>query len=359
MKKIVLSIIVVLFLVSASFGQSLIGARAAGMGGAGVAVSRDMSCAYYNPAALMRTGTAGFLASAGVAYSGIDKLMTAASQSNDPAKFAMDNYSSDINVNANINGIIGGSINKVGLSVLPLLGANLQKPASSLAIDGAAMAGYTGALTVGKTFGFGAFPAIDIGANLKYIGGTSGSINVFTNPITGASSGSQNISNLSGFGLDLGALATFDVPMVTSVSVGLVARDLAETINATIQPSTLSAPTGSTTLTETKGAEQKTSQTVDPTYVLGAAGTIPVIGATVAADIESGNGFSNTHFGFEYPVLLNLFTLRAGLASGTNLSLTTVGAKVAIPFLALNLAYVMDSKNSNNNQIVIDLAGGF
>jgi len=359
MKKIALCFIVLLSLVSVSFGQSLIGARSAGMGGAGVAASRDLSAAYYNPAALMRTGMASFIASTGVAYSGIDKILAAASSSNDPAKFAMDNFSSDINVNANINGIIGGSINKIGLSVLPTISANLQKPAASLATAGTAAFNYTGALTFGNTFGFGVLPAIDIGANLKYIGGMSGDINVATDPITGISSGTQNTYNLSGFGLDLGALATFDVPMVSSISVGLVVRDLVETINTTINPSTLYAPAGSTTLTETKGTEQTTSRTADPSYILGAAGNIPVIGAIVAADIESGNGFSNTHFGIEYPLLLNLVTLRAGIASGTNLSLTTVGAKLGIPFFTLNMAYVMDSKISNNNQYVLDIAGGF
>jgi len=359
MKKAVLCFIVLLSLVSVSFGQSLIGARAAGMGGAGVAATRDMSCAYYNPAAMMQTGKAGFIASVGAVYSGVDKLMGAASSSNDPAKFAADNFAADLNVNARINGILGASISKIGLSVLPGVMVNLQKPPASLAAVGTAGVGYTGVLTAGYTFGFSALPAIDVGANLKYLGGMGGNINVVGN-IAGGANGSQTTYSQSGLGMDLGALCTINVPFLTSLSVGAVARDLGETVTTSMKQKSLTSAAGSSTLTEGPEVDLgSVSTTIDSTYVVGVAGTVPVVGATLAMDLESGKNFSNTHFGIEYPVLLNLLTLRAGLATGTNLSLTTVGAKIGIPFFTLNMAYVMDSKISNNNQYVLDIAGGF
>ncbi|MFA4967869.1 MAG: hypothetical protein WC624_06615 [Candidatus Margulisiibacteriota bacterium] len=358
MKKLVLVCLAVLLMVSVSNAQMIIGARAAGMGGAGVAAARDLSAAYYNPAALMKASRMGFLASVNYPTGGFDQLTNLAAQSGDPAKFANDNFAKEININTGINGIIGGCFNKVGVSVIPGLTVNLNKPASSLGAVGGAVGSYTGILTAGYSWGLMGLPSIDIGANLKALGGISGNVNVTANPLTGAT-GNQSVLNSSGVGLDLGALMTFDIPMVTSLSVGLVARDLAETITTTGKTRTLTAPAGSNTLTQGPETDiPSTSQTTNATYVLGASGSIPGIGAVLAGDIESGNGFSNTHIGIEYPVMLKMLTLRAGLASGTNLSLTTIGANIGIPFLALNLAYVMDGKISNNNSIVFDIAGG-
>ena len=358
MKKTVIAVLIVSLFASVSGAQMLIGARAAGMGGAGVAVSRDLSAAYYNPAALMKASRMGFIASANVSTSGLDQLMTLAAQAGDPAKFANDNFAKDINVNTGVSGILGGCFNKVGLSVIPGVTVNLNKPASSLAANGMAEAKYTGILTMGYSWGLMGLPSIDIGANLKYLGGLAGKVDVTANPFTGAS-GSQKVENTSGFGVDIGALATFDIPMVTSLSVGLVGRDLGESITTTGKTRSLTAPVGSNTLTQGPEVDiPSTSKSVDPTYILGASGSIPAIGAVLAGDLESGNGYSNTHFGVEYPVMMKMLTLRAGIASGTNLSLTTIGAKIGIPFLALNLAYVMDGKISNNNQIVFDVAGG-
>jgi hypothetical protein len=323
------------------------------MGGAGVATARDMSLAYYNPAAILTTNTAGFMASAGVAYDGLDKLIAAAGAAADPAKFITDNYGNKILVNGNINGIIGGSINKIGISVLPTLMLNFDKQANTLNINNAsAGVGYAVPLTIGHSFGLPGLPSLNIGANIKYLGGMSGTINV------AGLAGTKKVSNITGFGLDVGALMVFDIPAVTSLSVGLVARDLGETINTTDQNWNLTVNPLTNNFTETAQPDTSSSKPQDPSYALGAAGTIPVIGLLAAADYETGNGFSNTHLGVEYPLLAGLAALRAGVASGTAISYTTFGAKVGIPFFTLNAAYVADGKNTKNNQIVFDFAGG-
>ena len=360
MRRLVLGLLLVILLVSISQAQLLIGSRSSGMGGTGVASARDQSAAYYNPAALMKMGKAGFMASAGVSYSGIDKLMSAASSSTDPAKFAADNFGTKLDVDGNINGLIGGSFNKVGITVLPALTLNVFKDANSLVANGGAAAGYTGILTLGYSFGLIGISSVDVGANLKYLGGMLGTIIAGVNPVTGTAAGEERYGSQSGFGLDVGALLTFDIPAVTSLSVGIAARDLAETITSSLKKKDLTQAAGSNTYTE--GPEQdlgSQSSTADSTYVLGVSGTIPVIGAVLAADLESGKNFSNTHFGLEYPLMANFLALRAGMASGNNLSLTTLGAKVGIPFFTLNLAYVINGKDSKASQIVLDLAGGF
>ncbi|MGB9613186.1 MAG: hypothetical protein ACPL4K_03305, partial [Candidatus Margulisiibacteriota bacterium] len=56
MRKAILISTFLSLMVSFSWAQLLIGAKAAGMGGAGVANVTDLAAAYYNPAALMESG---------------------------------------------------------------------------------------------------------------------------------------------------------------------------------------------------------------------------------------------------------------------------------------------------------------
>ncbi|MFA4967981.1 MAG: hypothetical protein WC624_07195 [Candidatus Margulisiibacteriota bacterium] len=341
---------------SGSFGQSLIGARAAGMGGTGVATCRDMSAAYYNPAAFIAQDKVGFMGSAGVAYNGTDQLMNLDANVGDPSKWATSNFLKKLKPTGSLNGLIGGNLNKVGLTLLPIFDLRISKPENSLAASGSTSFGYIGLITFGRTFNLQGFPPLNIGANLKYISRAGGSMvtSNFNNAITGF----KTISNSCGYGIDIGTLMTFDIPKATSISIGLMARDLFEMINTASSTYNLTAPaasSGNPTFTETKTSDQPLNKMADPDCVLGVAGTVPGIGMLMALDFETNN---NIHLGLEWPMPGNLLTLRTGMASGVNLSLTTVGVKIAIPFFTVDTALVMDGKDSMNNQLILDLVGG-
>lgn len=349
-KVFICSFVFILLFSSLSLAQTLIGARAAGMGGVGVATSFDIYSAYYNPAGIMSSGTFGFSGSLGAAYSGFDKLLSAVAGSSDLAKFISDNYTNSISVNGSVLGLLGFNVSKVGLSVIPNLSVNLEKTANSLVANGAANGFYSGVITFGKSFSVPVLPSLNVGANIKYLGGAFGNIS-----IDNTAAGTEQYGNRSGFGLDIGALTTFNVPLVTSISVGIVARDLFESITTYTKQKTLTPSADGQSFVA--GAEQDlgaSTTTVDSSYALGVSGKIPGIGLILGADYETGKSFSNTHFGLEYPVVLNMLVFRAGVASGTNLSLTTLGAKIGLPMFTLNTAWVMNNKDSKNSSIIFD-----
>jgi hypothetical protein len=269
----------------------------------------------------------------------------------DPAKFVADNFATNLNLNGSIWGMAGVNANKVGVTIIPTVQVDIAKPANSLGALGVASGQYSGVVTLGKSFSLSAaLPELHVGTNLKYISGMFG---IVIASATG--NGSETYGSTTGFGVDLGALMTFDIPAVTSLSVGLVIRDLAETITSQTKSKTLSPAPGGQGFVE--GVEQdlgSSTRNVDSSYAIGVSGKVPVVGLLAAMDLESGNGYSNTHLGFEYPLILNMLALRAGVASGTNLSLTTLGAKISIPVFAVNVAMINDNKNSNNNSYVID-----
>jgi len=355
MKKVFcVSLLIVSLLSSVSFGQMIYGARAAGMGGVGVTTSQDMFSAYYNPAGIVKTGSVGFQGSLGASYNGLDKLVSSFAAAADPTKFVVDNYSSDINVDGNITSLIGFKIKNFGLSVLPTATLNFSKPKDSIVANGSAVGTYNGVLTVGHNFPLSVLPDVSVGLNLKYIGGADGTLTLATLQ-SGAAVGSKTWDSRSGFGLDIGALTTIKIPFITSLSAGIVARDLFETVNVTAKQQSITATPGSTDYTYGDIVILgTTSETVKPSYVAGVSGTIPVIGLLVAADYEMKEAGSNTHFGIEYPVLLNVFALRAGYMDGIDVQAGTFGVRVAAALATLNAALTFDSKDSRKNTAVID-----
>lgn len=354
MKNIILVLILVLCLSSGSFAQMLLGARASGMGGVGVSTAYDMSSAYYNPACLMKAGNYGVQASIASAAKGIDQLFSSTSIAADPAKFIADNYGKALDINGTAKGFVGINANKVGITVIPSLALNIAKEKNTLGTTSTANGTYNGVLTLGTTYALmPGLPDLNLGLNLKYIGKSDGGASV---DITG--NGNETYSSSNGYGIDVGALMTFSVPAVTDIAVGLMARDVTGSITTANKGRTLAPDlSGQGFITGPEQDLGTTTTNADPTYVVGASGKIPVVGILLAADLETGKNTSNTHMGIEYPVAGNFAVLRAGVASGQNLSLTTFGAKLEIPVFTLNLAMVNDNKNSLNTQYVIDFGG--
>jgi len=364
MKKFLVVALLFGLLVSMASAQQLIGAKASGMGGAGVANVTDLASVYYNPAALMESNVkAGEVKIAlGAAYSKPDKLIDAMSKASDPATFLLDNYANDLTFSGSLNGIVGLNIRKIGLSVLPMVMASVSKPALSTGGTVNAMVRYDTVVTVGTNYSVPFLPIgeVAVGANIKSIAATNGSITANVSPDPRLSSGNKTIQTGSGVGFDIGALASLDVPMVTSFKAGIVMRDLGESIKYTnkSQFSYINQITGKVTFdAEVQGAD--TTQNINSSTAIGASAVVPGIGLVVAGDIEMANPDTNIHMGVEYPMLLGMIILRAGVASGPNLGLTTIGAKLNLPIMGLDLAMISNSKQTDLSSMVVDINIGF
>lgn len=363
MKKILIAGLAVLLLASASQAQLLIGSRAAGMGGAGTAVVNDLAAAYYNPAGLMNSPVkaAEMKIALGASYSNPDKLLTAISGATNPAKFLQDNYAANLDFTGSLNGVIGFNLRKIGISVIPMMSATVNKAANSLAGTAMGVGNAAGVLTLGHSFGVPYVGTLHLGVNGKYIYAANGAI------VATAAGGTQAWGVGNGVGYDVGALTTVSVPMLTDVNLAFVARDLNESITYKNKSQTATAnytdPANPKFDMGPTVDEPDSTITRDSSYVIGAAATIPVVGILTAIDIENvctpGNPQTNTHIGIEYPLPLKILVLRAGMASGQNLQLTTFGALIGLPILAIDLAVVQDGKNSKNSSYVADVNIGF
>ncbi len=360
MKKVLVVSLMVSLLASVSSAQLLIGSKAGGMGGTGVASVTDLAAVYYNPASLMRSGGGGVKIALGAAYSDPTDLSEALSKASDAATFIIDNYSSSLSFNGSLDGVLGLNINKVGISVLPLASASVAKDANTLVGSFNVSGQYAGVLTLGHTYSVPFLPAaLDIGINAKTITAYMGGITTTGTPTN--ASGSRTYSTGTGMGFDVGALTSFDVPMVTSFKAGIVARNISQSITYSnkSQNSYLDFSTGTGVLTtDAEVSLPDSTTTVDPSYAIGASAVIPGINLLIAADIEMLSSASNTHIGIEYPLLASAVILRGGLASGNNLSKTTIGAKVNIPFFTLDAVSVTDANNSGQTSYILDIGIG-
>jgi len=370
MRKILVSVLLVSILVSVSSAQIFIGSKQAGMGGTGVASATGLSAVAFNPAGLMKGPGGEFLLSLGAASQGMNEIIQSLTAAGDPAQFMESNYATNLNANGNVYGILGLSMNKIGVSVIiPQLMASVNKPASSLSGTLTAQGVGGAVVTAGHTFGVPWLPAsLDVGANAKVLTLARGNVTM-TEPTvtTPTQTTTQTIIQGSGMGFDVGARTTFAIPMLTDFSVGIALRDLAQSFTYKPKTQTVTStynPTGDPTVTEGAQVEGTQTTATSPTQTaIGAAGTIPGIGLKVAADITSVSGGSGilaassstvTSLGIEYPLFMNALILRGGTSSGTGVSYTTVGAKINIPFLTLEVATVIDANNSANNAYVID-----
>lgn len=369
MKKIILVSLLLGLLASSGFAfQSAtlpygVGAKYAGMGGAGSAIVDNLTSAYFNPAGIVKTGNIGLEIGAGTATEGMNEFIKAVSGAGDPAKFLSDNFDNTLNINGGFNSIIGLNIAKIGLTVIPVASLTLSKPTAGT-IEGSSLtanAAYEGIVTLGYSLSIPGIPiaSLDLGANIKSVNSVAGSITV-----NSAISSTDQVVTYSGIGFDIGAKASIDT-FVVPLSVGLVLKDIGttlkgktKTINTTYDPLTGNI----TNQTETEvDAPDITSPT---TLVIGVSTKIPGVGLLVAADIDSVSGsgasYTVTHLGIEYPIL-GILALRAGLVSGGpggSISMTTFGAGLNLG-LNLNIAMMTDNKDSKNNSTIVDFGFAF
>ncbi|MBU1866866.1 MAG: hypothetical protein KKD13_00110 [Candidatus Margulisbacteria bacterium] len=365
MKRVLVLLALLGSLVSSSFAFESgllpygVGAKYAGMGGAAAAIVDDITSSYFNPAGIVKSGRVELKLGAGAATEGLADIMTVFGNVSDPAKFISDNVSNTINVNGNLNAIIGLNIAKIGLSVIPVSSLNFVKPAGFNGNANAIMA-YEGILTLGYGLSTPFLPiaTLDLGANIKYVGAGAATVGASLN------SGTNSVTTYTGTGFDLGAKAKIDT-LAIPFSVAVVIKDLGESLSGTTKASTSTYDPITGTTTTSPATETNVSLTAPQTIVIGAATTVPGIGLKVAADIDSvgstsyQGAYSVTHLGVEYP--LAILALRAGLITGGpggSISMTTIGAGLNF-FGNLNIAMVLDGKNTKNNQMVFDTGFAF
>ncbi len=366
MKKACLSFLLIMFFVTTSFAISYsagVGARFAAMGGAGATLVEDTYSSYYNPAGIIRSQAIALKIGAGAAQEGMDKLINTLSTANDPSKFLLDNYANSIDVNGNANLFVGLNLAKMGISIMPFTSLSLSKAANTVNGSANAEAGGAAALTLGRGFSLPYIGSISTGVNIKYIALGNG------NSVVSGTTSNTNAVLYSGMGFDLGAIGKLDAIPNMPLSVGVVVKNIGATlkgdtttITKTVDP--LTGNVQSETTTTTSAPEY----TLPTTFVVGASGKLPVVGATIALDVEnigqdntfSTPAYSITHIGFEYPTLGGLIKLRFGKVSGgpsgSTIDLTTYGAG----FLGntINLASIIDNANTKNNQIMFDIGIG-
>lgn len=376
MRKVFVVSLLLGLCVSSAFGFASgsfptgVGAKYAGMGGAGSAIVDDITSAYFNPAGIIKTGNMELKIGAGAATEGLNDIIGALGNASNPAKFMADNYNKTISIKGGLNAIVGINIAKIGLSVIPAASLTLTKPTPGTFLGTTAFAGaaYEGILTMGYSLSVPGLPiaSLDLGANVKsanYVFAMSGA--------TGATTTTDEVSTISGIGFDLGAKANIDNPVIP-VSVGIVIKDIAESLKGKTksQNSVYDPATGNVTTT-TLGEGDAAETTMPTTTVIGASTVIPGVGLRVAIDYDSvaggkvlgvtQNSYNVTHIGVEYPIL-GIIALRAGTVSGgpsgAEISQTTIGAGFSLG-ANINVAMMTDAKNSKNNSTMVDFGFAF
>lgn len=369
MKKIVSVCLMCLFVASAAMampGGTIpygITAKYAAMGGAGSALVDDVAAAYYNPAGMAEAQAIALKIGLGTASEGMNDLMQTLGSASDPSKFILDNYANAINVNGSANLFVGLHLLKTGISVISTPMVSISKLANTANGNASALLNGEGAVTLGYGVGLPYLGSANIGANIKYILQGSG-----TAVVAGATSSTTTMT-YTGMGYDIGLQTKVGaIPMIPSLDVALVLKDLGETLNGNMSTTskTINPATGAV-ISETKSPDTPIAGVTSPTtLVIGAATKIPGIGLKVAADLDNVSGgtagvsYSVTHLGVEYPVMMGVVNLRAGLISGGpggNISMTTYGAGILGDMI--NVAMVSDGKNSKNNQMMADVHIGF
>ncbi len=364
MKKVLAVCVMTMFVATSAFAFSSasapygVGAKHAAMGGAGAATVDDIFSAYYNPAGMAKSQAVALKLAGGGASDGLSDLLTAFGNSGDPSKFITGGSS---NVSGSLAGMMGLNFSKMGLSIIPIV-SNLTVAKTSVGGVSAGSVLMSGGVEVPFSIGYGVgLPFIggaNVGANIKAVNlfNSSGTVTV----AGGTQTKVNTNTTYTGVAFDLGMQANLDAIPMMPLSVGIVMKDLGANLNGKTETSTqVGSLAPSITSTDLGSVAMPT------TLVIGAAGTIPVVGVKAAIDIDSvsgsGTSYSVTHIGVEYPLFAGLIAGRAGIVtggpSGSPINMTTLGAGLFGSML--NVAMVSDSNNSKNNQIMFDFGIGF
>lgn len=369
MKKIAVSIMAIVMVASAAVAMTPASiphgtsAKFAAMGGAGSALVDDVTSAYYNPAGMAKAQSMALKIGAGAATDGLNDMINTLSSAGDPSKFILDNYANALDLNGSANVMIGLDIFKTGISFIPAARLNVSKAANSAAGSATATVMGEGVVTIGRGVSVPYLGNLNAGANIKYVADTFGAATV-----AGATSTTLTTA-YTGMGFDLGVQGRVDAIPTMPISVGVVYKDIAETLKGKTSTTTKTIdPATGRVLSETKTPDADLpDQTTPTTFVLGAAAKIPVVGATVAIDLDNvaaaaaTQAYSVTHIGIEYPVAMGMVNLRAGTISGgpsgSPINMTTYGAGILGNMI--NIAMITDNNNKKNNQTMFDIGFGF
>lgn len=335
-----------------SFG---VGARAMGMGGAYTALANDITSAYWNPAGLINSKIESWdaMLAAGVDGNfGFDKV----SLLSDPRRAIRAYWSpKSADFHGSVNGILGGSFNKIGISYLPWSIITFFKdpaiPPASVNYEKKVMKSV--AVTFGTSF---ASPTtliaspIAVGVNLRGVNGELYRENY-------AALGPVNIirATCSGIGLDIGAQADLD----QNTKAGLVFRDIlrGNAWSGIMDTYPGGYGSGGDPVPGSSPTIFNENETTPMHIVLGVAKDIPET-ALLSADIDYAEPYVDLRIGAEKKVLDGMLALRIGYYTlNASTSGITLGAGVDLNGVKVDIATGQENTASEDKVTVLTISG--